>query len=918
MAQRRSAGKSNRAGGEGAGLHQEVRGLLITAIGAWFLLSLAGKGGGLLGNLLSRGLLALVGELGAWLLSVLVVWFGLYLIYLRFHRRPFHWKRQGWGLLLVFLAFELIVQLVTQGHVDEGGLLGGSLENAKRGLGGGLVGYALAVPLTRVFGEAGRWVFAATAALIGLVLSTGVSLGGVLEWLKSRFLAGARGARDMADDFVELVRRQPGEEGEGASAGGERSGRKRMAASEELNTIGDLRRKEAAAGRTAATGAGAEEPHVPIIRQPGSEWQAVSGQAAPGGAGAGLAGADGVPAGTSPLAAGGGPAAEGAYAATGVPVAASVRTAADAPGAQAGSEVAVPGGRSAEGGGTRGARGAGGPRPAAAGAGTAEHVAVGASGAAGTPGGTSAPRGEEAGPVPVVQGEKGQLAIDPAKLGTAYQLPPLSLLPKPQQKGQQSHQDHLARAQLLEHTLRTFGVEARVIAISPGPAVTRYELQPGPGVRVNKFTQLADDLALALAAEDIRIEAPIPGKAAVGIEVPNKERLAVHLREVMETPLWVNATSKLTVAIGKDQAGNPVVGDLAKMPHLLIAGSTGSGKSVCMNTIICSLLFRARPDEVKMMMIDPKMVELSIYNGIPHLMAPVITDVKQAAGYLKGAVKEMESRYELFASVGVRNITQYNQLCRDDPGPDPEHPRQPLPYVVIFVDELADLMMVAPVDVEDAICRLAQMARACGMHLVIATQSPRVDVITGLIKANIPSRIAFAVSSQVDSRVILDYAGAERLLGRGDMLYHPAGHSKAVRVQGAFIHEREIDQIVKFVKAQAQPVFTAQQVEVEVTGRRGHGSGNGEGEHTSALDEAFPLACRIVVEHGQASVSLLQRRLRCNYTKAARLIDMMEERGFIGPHQGSKPREVLLTMAQWQEIFGDSGAGGEVASTREE
>jgi len=545
-------------------------------------------------------------------------------------------------------------------------------------------------------------------------------------------------------------------------------------------------------------------------------------------------------------------------------------------------------------------------------------VAVGASGAAGTPGGTSAPRGEEAGPVPVVQGEKGQLAIDPAKLGTAYQLPPLSLLPKPQQKGQQSHQDHLARAQLLEHTLRTFGVEARVIAISPGPAVTRYELQPGPGVRVNKFTQLADDLALALAAEDIRIEAPIPGKAAVGIEVPNKERLAVHLREVMETPLWVNATSKLTVAIGKDQAGNPVVGDLAKMPHLLIAGSTGSGKSVCMNTIICSLLFRARPDEVKMMMIDPKMVELSIYNGIPHLMAPVITDVKQAAGYLKGAVKEMESRYELFASVGVRNITQYNQLCRDDPGPDPEHPRQPLPYVVIFVDELADLMMVAPVDVEDAICRLAQMARACGMHLVIATQSPRVDVITGLIKANIPSRIAFAVSSQVDSRVILDYAGAERLLGRGDMLYHPAGHSKAVRVQGAFIHEREIDQIVKFVKAQAQPVFTAQQVEVEVTGRRGHGSGNGEGEHTSALDEAFPLACRIVVEHGQASVSLLQRRLRCNYTKAARLIDMMEERGFIGPHQGSKPREVLLTMAQWQEIFGDSGAGGEVASTREE
>jgi S-DNA-T family DNA segregation ATPase FtsK/SpoIIIE len=405
----------------------------------------------------------------------------------------------------------------------------------------------------------------------------------------------------------------------------------------------------------------------------------------------------------------------------------------------------------------------------------------------------------------------------------------------------------------------------------------------------------------------------------VGIEVPNKERLSVHLREVMETPAFLNASSKLSVAFGKDQAGNPVVGDLGKMPHLLIAGSTGSGKSVCMNTIICSLLFKARPDEVKMMMIDPKMVELSTYNGIPHLMAPVITDVKKAAGYLKGAVKEMETRYELFAAAGARNIQQYNQMCLDDPGPDPENPRKPLPYIVIFVDELADLMMVAPVDVEDSICRLAQMARACGMHLVIATQSPRVDVITGLIKANIPSRIAFAVSSQVDSRVIMDYAGAERLLGKGDMLYHPAGHSKPIRVQGAFIHEKEIDQIVNFVKAQAKPVYTAQEVAFDLSPKKGAaGAGPaGDAEPSSAVDAVFPTACRIVVEHGQASVSILQRRLRCNYTKAARLIDMMEERGFIGPHQGSKPREVLLTMPQWQEIFKDAIESGEVAVTDE-
>jgi len=487
---------------------------------------------------------------------------------------------------------------------------------------------------------------------------------------------------------------------------------------------------------------------------------------------------------------------------------------------------------------------------------------------------------------------------------SAYRLPSLDLLPLPASERGLSEDEILERASLLEQTLASFGVEATVVDFSFGPAVTRYELQPAPGVRVNKFTALADDIALALAAVDVRVEAPIPGKSAVGIEVPNKERLAVPLREVLESPEFQASPSKLTVALGKDNSGHPVVGDVAQMPHLLIAGSTGSGKSVCVNAIICSLLYKARPDEVKMLMIDPKMVELSMYNGIPHLMAPVITDVRKAAGFLKGAVKEMEARYELFAAAGVRNIAQYNRQVALNVGSGSDRPRQPLPYIVIFIDELADLMMVAPVDVEDAICRLAQMARACGMHLVIATQSPRVDVITGLIKANIPSRIAFAVSSQVDSRVILDAAGAERLLGRGDMLYHPTGLPKPLRAQGAYISETSVEELVRFVKAQGAPEYTAQEVPVENGSRRGARNGADEPPAPTAVDEALPEAARIIIEHGHASVSLLQRRLRCNYTKATRLIDQLEEMGLVGPHQGSKPREVLATMATWHELFG--------------
>jgi DNA segregation ATPase FtsK/SpoIIIE, S-DNA-T family len=823
MEQRRVRSRQAKApppNGPGNGdVGQEVAGLLLAAAGVWFLLALGGLGGGALGDLLGQGLKTIMGSAGAWAASLLLVWLGLYVVYLRFLRRPFEWGRRAWGLVLLVIAFEVVLQLWT--YVDDP--RGGFLQNAQNGFGGGLIGWGITVALTGVFGHAGRYVVLVAALLVGLVLNTELTLGGAVHWVKERLFDGARGAKGAAGDFYKLVSTRPPRSRrveEAADEGAEEGPlkRRKQAASEDLNTIGPRSKP-----------APEPEPAVrsePVIRKPDQDT-------------------------------------------------------AHAP-VDGAAEMAARASKSVQ---------------AAA----------------------EKKRAEEIPAAKLVADTKGQLGIDPDKLGDAYQLPPIGMLPKPQPKVGASKQDHLERADLLERTLRTFGVEARVVEISPGPAVTRYELQPGEGVRVNKFTQLADDLALALAAEDIRIEAPIPGKAAVGIEVPNKERQMVPLREVMETPAFLNNASKLSVAFGKDNAGNPVMGDLTKMPHLLIAGSTGSGKSVCMNTIICSLLFKARPDEVKMLMVDPKMVELSNYNGIPHLMAPVITDVKKAAGYLKGAVKEMENRYELFAAAGARNIQQYNQMCLDDPGPDLEHPRRPLPFIVIFVDELADLMMVAPVDVEDAICRLAQMARACGMHLVIATQSPRVDVITGLIKANIPSRIAFAVSSQIDSRVIMDYAGAERLLGRGDMLYHPNGLSKAMRAQGAFIDDRAVEELVKFVKAQGRPTYTAEEVAVELGGKRGNagggsgGAASGEGEPSSAADAIFPQAVRVVIEHGQASVSILQRRLRCNYNKAARLIDMMEERGFIGPHQGSKPRDVLLSMPQWQEMFKDvEGAAGDV------
>jgi S-DNA-T family DNA segregation ATPase FtsK/SpoIIIE len=473
-----------------------------------------------------------------------------------------------------------------------------------------------------------------------------------------------------------------------------------------------------------------------------------------------------------------------------------------------------------------------------------------------------------------------------------YQFPPLSLLSKPvRAKSIKNSRDITENIRILEETLSSFGVKARVVQVSRGPAITRYEIQPPAGIKVSRIVSLADDIALSMAAPDVRIEAPIPGKAAVGIEVPNREISMVYLRELLETPDFQEAPSRLTVALGKDIAGNPVVADLARMPHLLIAGATGSGKSVCLNTIIASILFKATPDEVKFLIIDPKMVELATYNGIPHLVSPVVTDPKKAATSLRWAVKEMEHRYELFAAAGVRDITRYNDLCRSQE--TGTGARGPLPLIIIIIDELADLMMVAPADVEDAVCRLAQMARAAGIHLVVATQRPSVDVITGLIKANIPSRISFAVSSQIDSRTILDMAGAEKLLGKGDMLFFPVGAPKPIRVQGAYLSDQEVEALVSFLKKQAGPHFEAQLVPEE-----GHGEQEEELE-----DELLPRAVEIFIETGHASISLLQRRLRVGYARAARLMDIMERKGIVGGYEGSKPRSVLITLEQFKQTF---------------
>ncbi len=494
-----------------------------------------------------------------------------------------------------------------------------------------------------------------------------------------------------------------------------------------------------------------------------------------------------------------------------------------------------------------------------------------------------------------IDGEKADIPIQEPEVmfhqeSLPYMIPPIKLLNEPtDKKGAVSTEKAVKKkARLLEETLNSFGVSAKVIQVSRGPIITRYELQPAPGVKVSRIVSLSDDIALNLAASSVRIEAPIPGKAAIGIEIPNKDIAPVVLREVLDSDSFFNHSSKIAFALGKDIAGNNIIADIAKMPHLLIAGATGSGKSVCINSLIVSILYKATPDEVRFIMIDPKVVELSTYNGIPHLLIPVVTDPRKAAGALNWAVQEMTSRYKMFAEKGVRDFERYNEQVKEGD--------KRLPQIVIVIDELADLMMIAPSEVEDAICRLAQMARAAGIHLVIATQRPSVDVITGVIKANITSRIAFAVSSQVDSRTILDMGGAEKLLGSGDMLYYPSGASKPIRVQGTLITEKEVESIVSCIKNQNEgPKYRMEVLEETAAELDGNGS--------SFTDELLPDAIEVVIDAGQASISMIQRRLRVGYARAARLIDEMEVRGLISGFDGSKPRNVLITKEEFEKQY---------------
>lgn len=492
-------------------------------------------------------------------------------------------------------------------------------------------------------------------------------------------------------------------------------------------------------------------------------------------------------------------------------------------------------------------------------------------------------------------------AVKPKK---EYKLPPLHLLNKGSRKANADNGQKLRETALrLQQTLHTFGVNVTVTDISQGPAVTRYELQPEVGVKVSKIVNLADDIKLNLAATDIRIEAPIPGKAAVGIEVPNSENSAVFLRDLLDSDEFQNFESKLAFAVGKDIGGKTVVTDIAKMPHMLIAGSTGSGKSVCINTIIMSLLYKANPDEVKLIMVDPKVVELSVYNGIPHLMVPVVTDPKKAAAALHWGVAEMTERYKKFADLNVRDLKGYNKKVsemRENNGqPIPEK----MPQIVIIVDELADLMMVAPGEVEESICRLAQLARAAGIHLIIATQRPSVDVITGLIKANMPSRVAFAVSSGVDSRTILDMNGAEKLLGKGDMLFYPQGMSKPARVQGAFVSDKEVSAVVDFIKEQCVDNGYAAEIEEKIAAMSSAGNGSGFTNDASERDSYFVDAGKFIIEKEKASIGMLQRVFKIGFNRAARIMDQLEEAGVVGPEEGTKPRRVLISAEQFEQLL---------------
>ncbi len=845
---------------------QEIAGVVLVATGIWLYVSLfRHEREGIFGAYMAQGIRALVGQIPAWVVPGLLFILGGYLLY---RRRGFTLSWRFWGSALLLLCGVTWVQILTYP------LLPGGLEavddpaagsymdfaNARGGYGGGIVGFVVAWPLTKLFGAWGRHIVLTAAGLVGLMLAFEISVAAITRWMWGGAVQAGGTVAAGAGRALQTQRQRlaDGRQGMQLRTGARPQGIRPDAVA------------EVAGARPVAP------PSLVERYQPTEIERAKPGPPPP----------------PEPVAN-----------ATGLPFTINRFVQPDPMPAPEPQAIEQPP--------------ADDPRPAP--------------GARPVQEATPAPRPAEraqtkakpAEPVPVKMkrdGDHWQMALDADKLQNEsgeYSLPPLDLLKKSAEAAQGTDEDFVRRAQTLEHVLSTFGVPSKVVEVHPGPTITRFELTVEAGVRINKVASLADDLSYHLAAKDIRIEAPIPGKRAIGIEVPNEQVNSVLLRDVLEDSGFLSLSSKLSVGFGKDIAGKPILGDLEKMPHLLIAGATGSGKSVCMNTIICSVLIKARPDELKLLMVDPKRVELAIYDGIPHLLAPVCTDARKAAGYLKWAVKEMEARYDLLAGTGTRNITGYNRWVRDNPG-DGDQPRQPLPYIVIFIDELADLMMVAPVEVEDSIIRLAQMARACGIHLVIATQRPSVDVITGLIKANVPSRIAFAVASGVDSRTILDMVGAEKLLGKGDMLYHPQGLSKPMRAQGAFVSDKEVEQLVHFVKQQGRPQYQAEAMEVEGVSRKGGAAAAADDkEKESAADTAFPDAVRVVIEHGQASVSILQRRLRCNYTKAARLIDMMFERGFIGPPQGPKPREVLISMPQWEGLFGAEGeaAAGESDET---
>jgi S-DNA-T family DNA segregation ATPase FtsK/SpoIIIE len=500
------------------------------------------------------------------------------------------------------------------------------------------------------------------------------------------------------------------------------------------------------------------------------------------------------------------------------------------------------------------------------------------------------------------------IASESEKPKKEYHMPPVSLLKKGVRQKGESDASLRETAAKLQQILQNFGVKVTVTNVSCGPSVTRYELQPEMGVKVSKIVGLSDDIKLNLAAPDIRIEAPIPGKAAVGIEVPNKENSPVMFRDLLESPEFKESGSKISFAVGKDIGGKAVVSDIGKMPHVLIAGQTGSGKSVCINTLIMSILYKARPDEVKLIMIDPKVVELSVYNGIPHLMIPVVTDPKKAAGALNWAVAEMDRRYRAFAEYGVRDMKGYNEKIVSMPSVDGT-PKDPLPQIIVIVDELADLMMTAPGEVEGAICRLAQLARAAGIHLVIATQRPSVNVITGLIKANMPSRIAFSVSQGVDSRTIIDMNGAERLLGKGDMLFYPAGYLKPARVQGAFVSDKEVQDVVDFLKENSEAVTYDEEVVNHVnTNPGGALPASGAAPEEDAHDAYFVEAGRLIIDKDKASIGMLQRAFKIGFNRAARIMDQLAEAGVVGPEEGTKPRKVLMALEEFNQSVSGSEA----------